>query len=194
MLKEEHRQNLLRLLSSPEAKGPQLALRMLSGMRLTPNDLHWLWEAYQQHSQPKERITLQSYPAISQKERIWGGVLAILLQQEPALNGVWSHFRSHNGLRIPYNTLEQWPASLSAYAPDVEELVWKDGEITQIPAEIRAFRKLRHLDLRRQPIVDIHPHIALLPCLEELHLVSTSFLPDELLERHDVEIHTDAPY
>ena len=189
------KENLTRLWLSDQSQNHDLAFQMLVGFTLDKEDAWWLWNTYQSfQSQTKERITLLNLAQLSKTDIRNGKILAILLENGLVANIVLHSFFKKNVVRIPYTTLQYIPSTLYTFANTLEELIWQDGEIKEIDENIIQFQQLRRLDLRRQPIEMIHPILADLPLLEEVHLVSTSFLPQELSERNDVDIYTDAPY
>lgn len=194
MLSVAAKENLLRLWRSKELKNHDLAFQMLEGLSLEEEDLLWLWKTYEELESPEPRyVTLRNLSSLSKEDILRGRLLSILLENEIVANKLVNTFYKEDKLRIPYNTLTTFPSCLYAYS-NVQELTWQDGELKEINEDILQFQQLRRLDLRRQPIEFIHPAIAELPFLEEIYLISTSFLPEELSERHDIEIYTDAPY
>ncbi|MGK0391302.1 MAG: hypothetical protein ACI94Y_004064 [Maribacter sp.] len=194
MLNTKVKENLLRLWESKDIRNHDLAFQMMVGLSLDEEDLLWLWEVYEiLHSLESKYVTLRNLSQLSKEDILRGRILSILLEHEIVANRVVSTFYKKDNLRIPYNTLITFPVCLYTYS-NIQELTWQDGELKEINENITQFQQLRRLDLRRQPIEFIHPAIADLPLLEEIHLISTSFLPEELSERQDVEIYTDAPY
>jgi hypothetical protein len=194
MLSIKAKENLLRLWKSNDIKNHDLAFQMMAGLFLEEEDLLWLWETYEVlHSSESKYVTLRNLSQLSKEDILRGRILSILLENEIIANRVVSSFYKKDNIRIPYATLTTFPTCLYTYS-NVQELTWQDGELKEINEDIIQFQQLRRLDLRRQPIEFIHPVIADLPLLEEIHLISTSFLPEELSERQEVEIYTDAPY
>lgn len=195
MLTNTAKENLLRLWKSRDIQHHDLAFQMLAGFSLENDDLHWLWKCY--HSLQPEQMqhaTLRNLSQLNPNEIVQGRILSILLGKEDFAHRILSTFFRHNILRIPYSSLNVLPLHLYTFPHIIKELIWQDGEITAIDEHISQFKHLQRLDLRRQPIEFIHPNIALMPALSEIHLISTSFLPDELMDRKDIEIYTDAPY
>lgn len=189
------KENLIRLWQSHDPRNHELAFQMLGGIDLEDDDFGWLWDFYQNFpTQNTRRTTLLNFPNISEKDVIKGRILDILLMSSPITQNIFSTFKKNNSIRIPYTTSTTIPPSLFSQTFDIEEFIWQDGEIQSIPTEIIQFQSLKRLDMRRQPIEFIHHHIAELPLLEEIYLISTSFLPPELIDRADIEIYTDAPY
>lgn len=190
------KENLWRLWASAEVANHDLAIHLFLGLKPTLVDYEWLWQEVLPfvNQQKKERTRLANFPNISTSDILQGKLLAILLEQEQIVPAVAAHYTQHNRLRLPYTSLEYIPKTFVQIASTIQEFIWQDGELTRIDEHIIHFKNLRRIDFRRQPISFIHPYLATLPMLEEIHLVSTSFLPDEMLDRSDIEIFTDAPY
>ena len=189
------RDSLIRLWKSMNSANHDLAFEMIKGLNLQNEDLLWLWDTYQSwESKPYRKTTLTNFPNMSQDDILKGRILSIILESNIGESIIRQYFFNHQSLRLPYNTLEHIPSCLTILSPEVQQWVWQDGELLEIGENIIHFQGLRHIDFRRQPIQYIHPNVALLPHLEEIYLVSTSFLPPELSERHDIEIYTVAPY
>lgn len=194
-LNDKAKDNISRLWKSKEIRNHDLAFKMLDGFQLHTTDVIWLWEKY--HSFQKKntrRTTLINFPNISDEEILKGKILDKILSSEHLIIPEMNHFISSNQIRLPYCTIEYIPKSLHHFKNDIQSIIWQDGEVKILDENIILFQGLKRLDLRRQPIEFIHPNIAELPALEEVYLISTSFIPEELSERHDIEIYTDAPY
>lgn len=186
--------NLLRLWKSNDIKNHDLAFQMLSGLELDIEDGVWLWEIYHDLTlKNTRRTTLVNFPNISKRDIIKGRILEILLQIDIINEKILASFIQNKILRLPYCTSEIIP-SIIYKLTDIEHIIWQDGELKEIDEHIISLQGLKRIDFRRQPIEYIHPNVAELPLLEEVYLISTSFLPPELSERHDVDIYTDAPY
>lgn len=194
MLNTSVKNNLLRLWKSKDIKNHDLAFQMIAGLALEEEDLWWFWETYNAlHSPEPKYVTLRTLSQLSKEDILRGKILSILLENEIISDRIVSTFYKKDNLRIPYSTLTTFPRCLYNYS-NIKEFTWQDGELKEIDENIIQFQQVRRLDLRRQPIEFIHPAIADLPLLEEVYLISTSFLPEELSERQDIEIYTDAPY
>jgi len=195
MFTSKVKENFLRLWQTDDLKNHDLAFSMLDGFHLSANEMEWLWTVYNKiQSNSSRRTTLVNFPNVSKADVLKGRILEILFSSKKCPIGILAAFRYSQGFRMPYCTIKHIPDILLSIGKDMETLTWQDGELERIDKNIIALEGLRSLDLRRQPITYIDAAIAQLPRLEEIHLVSTSFIPQELSERHDVEIYTDAPY
>lgn len=195
ILTSKAKENLLRLWKSTDQQHHNLAFQMLDGFDLHSEDYQWLWDCYYSVNTNKpHHATLINLSQINPREFLQGRILAVLLENEDIAHSIFKTFFKHSILRMPYVARTSFPSSLYTFPHVIEELIWQDGEIKEIDENIIQLKQLQRLDLRRQPIEIIHPAITDLPFLEEIHLISTSFLPDEFMDRKDIEIYTDAPY
>lgn len=195
MLQADIRNNLQRLWESHTPDHQELAYEMLKGLDLDIEDYEWLWELYLNWSSiQSRRTTLVNFPNITENDIKKGRMLAYLLISPIGKQIVQEHFIKNEILRLPYCTIEYIPQCILDSSHLINQLIWQDGELLTLEASIDTIRRIRRLDFRRQPITSIHPNIALLPHLEEIYLISTSFIPPELSERMDIDIYTDAPY
>lgn len=195
MKEQKIKENLWRLWSSADVANHEVAIRLFQGIQPTLEEYKWLWhDIFPKISSLKqERTNLANFPNISIWDALQGKLLTLLLQQEEISVSVLNHYTQHDRLRLPYTTLEHIPNTFQPMAY-IQEIIWQDGELTRIDENIACFKNVKRIDFRRQPITFIHPNLATLPQLEELYLISTSFLPDEILDRRELEIFTDAPY
>ncbi len=191
------RENLIHLWSSPEKNSQELAFQLLDGIRLSKDDLNWLFGVYQKrYTQNSGYSTLKHHQHISEKEILNGRIFSFILKQEPSLipDYFWSFYYSDKTLRLPYALTHTIPTYIFEQFSDIQQLIWQDGELESLDESLLLLKHLEVLDVRRQPISQIHPSIALLSQLKEIYLVSASFIPPELAERDDIEFFIDAPY
>ncbi len=193
---ETTKQNLSRLLASPKKENQDLAIQIISGLKLTEDNSAWLWEKYLSLPSHLQSYTIRHYPFLDDLEILKGKILGHLLDHSPrnTQEEILSHFQKENVIRLPYTTHTLLPSCLFRTAWMIEELIWQDGELQSIDENIIQFPNLRTLDFRRQPIEHISPRIAEMESLESIHLVSASFIPPELAESQHIEIIIDAPY
>ncbi len=185
-----------RLLMSEDKASQTLALEILSGAELGDPEIKELIPLWMTLIMEPGKVRSQWHqPQLTDNERLAGKILGLILKQNHSKEALrlLESFVSHDRLRLPYCALEAIPEILFSLE-NIKEIIWQEGELLRLDERLLHFKGLERLDLRRQPIEFISPALAELKNLKELHLISTSFLPQELSEKQDLEVYTDAPY
>lgn len=197
-LNHHNKKSLLQLWQTDNIKNYELAFKILEGFYLEEKDYEWLIEMYQnfQKNIPQQSFTLRHFPQISTREILNGYFLQKIFQSNISTieQYIFEIFHHNNTFKLPYIPIQKIPLFIYEKGKDIQQLIFQDGILDEIGAEILLMENLRRLDLRRQPITHIHPNIIKNKNLKEIYLVSASFIPEEIHERQDIEIYTDAPY